>query len=82
MITAIRNGKHASRNISQFKKIGSDVVGPDDDTESEDDNEDDIPPQGNPQPNVFPRNPVHPERDRRSPIRTKQPVDRYGQNIY
>ena len=28
--------------------------------QSEDDDEDDIPPQGNPQPNVFPRNPVHP----------------------
>ena len=60
MITAIRNGKYVTRNISQFKKIVPDVVGSDDDTESEDDDEDGIPPQGNPQPNVFPRNPVHP----------------------
>ena len=67
MITAIRNGKYVTRNISQYKKIGPDVVGPDDDTESEDDDKDDIRPQGNPQPNVFPRNPVHPERDRRYP---------------
>ena len=37
-----------------------DFFGPDDDTGSE---EDDIPSHGNPQPNVFPRNPVHPERD-------------------
>ena len=82
MITAIRNGKYVTRNISQFKKIGPDVVGPDDDTESEDDDKDDIPPQGNPRPHVFPRNPVHSERDRRYPIRTKHPVDRYGHNIY
>ena len=82
MITAIRNGKYVTRYISQFKKIGPDVVGRDDNTESEDDDEDDIPPQGNPQPNVFPRNPVHPERARWYPIRTKHPVDRYGHNIY
>ena len=82
MITAIRNGKYVTRNISQFKKIGPDVVGPDYNTESEDDDEDDIPSHGNPQPNVFPRNPVHPERDRRYPIRTKHSVDRYGHNIY
>ena len=82
MITAIWNGKYVTHSISQFKKIGPDVVGPDDDTESEDDDEDDIPPQENPQPNVFPRNPVHPERDRRYPIRTKHPVDHYGDNIY
>ena len=82
MITAIRNGKYVTRNVPQFKKIGPDVVGPDDDTESEDDDEDDIPSQGNPQPNVFPRNPVHPECDKRYPIRTKHPVDHFGHNIY
>ena len=67
MITAIGNRKYVTRNISQFKKIGPDVVGPDDDTESEDDDEDDIASQGNPQPNVFPRNPVHPSMINRIP---------------
>ena len=54
----------------------------DDDIKSEDDDEDDIPSQGNPQPNVFPRNPVHPEHDRRYSVQIKHPVDRYGHNIY
>ena len=52
-MTAIRNGKYVTCSISQFKKIGPDVVGPDDDTESEDNEKDDIPPQENPQPMCF-----------------------------
>ena len=50
MVTAIRNGQYFTCNISQFKKIVSDMVEPeltDDDTLDawEDDNEDINPPQ-------------------------------------
>ena len=77
MITAIRNGKYVSRNVSYFKKIDSSIiVGSDITDEDDDENSDiltggdnDIPP---------PVNPTPPINMRRYPIRDRRPTQRYG----
>ena len=82
MVTAIRNEKYASRNISQFKKVVSDMVEqelPDADELDawEDDSKDINSLQGNPQLKVLPFNHLQPVCNRCYCVRIKHPVP-YG----
>ena len=79
MIIAIRKGRYVTCNMSQFKKIVSDIVEPelpDDDTLDtwEDVNRDIEPLQGNSRLHMFPLNPPQPVYNRCYPVRIKCPV--------
>lgn len=76
MITASRNGKYISRNVSHFKKINSPYRNPQSDISDDDDT--DILPENNAE--TVPRNESpyphqYPRRDRR-------PTRRYRPNVY
>lgn len=83
MITAVRNEKYITRNISQFKKVNWSLEGPDvsDGYESEmsDDAGGD---DGDPGPPVVNQPPGHAAPARRYPAREKHAFHRYGQNVY
>ena len=83
MVTAIGNRKYVTHNISQFKKIVSDMVRPElphDNLDAWEDNNEDITPQGNPQLNVLPLNPPQSVCNRHYPVRIRPPVLRYDSN--
>ena len=89
MITAIRNGKYVTRNVSLLKKVNpnspvtyySEEEEDDDDDENQDENTENPPTAGDgdaPSPHVV--NP--PDTARRYPTRNRKACARYGQNIY
>lgn len=97
MITAVRNEKYLTRNVSQFKWIDSSLQGPEDESDVSDDeavdgNDHQDPHQdGNDRQDPHPVPPDGPAAGarpveivpaRRYPSREKNTFSRYGQNVY
>ena len=87
MLTGVRNEKYITRNISHFKKIEPTMKTPECDSDESDDDqlndEADTPDlvPAVPVPAV-PVPPPAPQPTRRYPARSRNPIHRYGQNIY
>ncbi len=81
MITAVRKGKHITRNTYFCKRVDPSLTVDTDEEEEEDDlisDSDPLEQQNNSNLNLAPSGNV----PRRYPTRHRGPVRRYGQNIY
>ena len=77
MVTAQRNGKYITRNVSHFKVINTERQG--DDDEEEEDDLVSIPNSNSNTPNA---NANPPQNELRRSTRNRRRVDRFGQNVY
>ena len=75
MVTARRNGKYITRNVSHFKVINTERQGDDDEEE-----EDDL--VSSPNSNTPNANANFPQNELRRPTCNRRRVDRFGQNVY
>ena len=75
MVTARRNGKYITRNVSHFKVINTERQGDDDEEE-----EDDL--VSSPNSNTPNANANSPQNELRRPTCNRRRVDRFGQNVY
>lgn len=83
MVTARRNNKYITRNVSHFKVMDTEIQGDDDDAEEEEE-EDDLVSSPNSTSNTnTPNNNVNPpQNELRRSTRNRRRVDRFGQNAY
>ena len=77
MVTARRNDKYITRNVSHFKVIDTEIQEGDDDEE-----EDDLVSRPTSNSNTPDNNVSPPQNQLRRSTRNRRQVDRFGQNIY